>query len=306
MDATDTVGIWAKVYKMQLGSHGAGAATSMAMSGLDQALWDIKGKAVGWPLYKLLGGASKPIPAYAGGIALGYQPPQELAAEAVPMVEAGYRALKLRVGDTVKADIARMTAVRKRFGDDMVLLTDANTGYTVNDVRQVMPAMDELNIGWLEEPFPAHDHRSYKMAKGWGRTPLAAGENHYTRFEFHRVIEDGSITILQPDLSKSGGITEVQRIAHAASMWKLPVHPHSSMTGLNQAVSIHFLAAIDNGGYFEADLSVANKFRDDLGSKPWEIGKDGCVRPLEKPGIGVEIDEKFLEAHPVIEGPGYV
>ena len=67
-----------------------------------------------------------------------------------------------------------------------------------------------------------------RMARGFGRTPLAAGENHYTRFEFHRVIEDGDITILQPDLSKSGGITEVQRIAAAASMWKLPIHPHSA------------------------------------------------------------------------------
>ena len=130
MDATDTVGIWARIYKIQLGSHGMGAATSMAMSGLDQALWDIKGKAVGWPLYKLLGGTNKPVPAYAGGISLGYQPPDALAAEAVPMVEAGYKALKLRVGDNVKADIARMTAVRRRFGDDIVLLTDANTGYT--------------------------------------------------------------------------------------------------------------------------------------------------------------------------------
>ena len=73
MDATDTVGIWAKIYKMQLGSHGMGAATSMAMSGIDQALWDIKGKAVGWPLYKLLGGTNRPVPAYAGGISLGYQ-----------------------------------------------------------------------------------------------------------------------------------------------------------------------------------------------------------------------------------------
>jgi D-galactarolactone cycloisomerase len=128
MDATDTTGIWARIYKMQLGSHGAGAATSMAMSGLDQALWDIKGKATGWPLYKLLGGTNKPVPAYAGGISLGYQPPDALAAEAVPMVEAGYRALKLRVGDNVKADIARMTAVRRRFGDDIAILTDANTG----------------------------------------------------------------------------------------------------------------------------------------------------------------------------------
>jgi len=199
-----------------------------------------------------------------------------------------------------------MTAVRRRFGDDIAILTDANTGYSVADVRQVMPAMDELNLGWLEEPFPAHDHRSYRIARAFGRTPLAAGENHYTRFEFHRVIEDGVITILQPDLSKSGGITEVQRIAAAASMWKLPIHPHSSMTGLNQAVSIHFLAAIDNGGYFEGDVSKANKFRDELCSKPYEVDRDGNVWPLEKPGLGLQVDEEFLRKHPAIEGPGYI
>src|SRR5258708_14331853 len=96
MDATDTTGIWAKIYKMQLGSHGAGAATSMAMSGLDQALWDIKGKATGWPLYRLLRGTSKPVPAYAGGISPGYQPPDALAADAVPIVEPRHRAPDLR------------------------------------------------------------------------------------------------------------------------------------------------------------------------------------------------------------------
>jgi len=306
MDASDVVGVWSRIYKMQLGSHGMGAACAMAMSGIDQALWDIRGKAVGWPLYKLLGGSNRPVPAYAGGISLGYQPPDSLVAEAAPMLEAGYKALKLRIGDTVNADIQRMTAIRRRFGDDLAILTDANTGYTVADVHRVMPAMDELTIGWLEEPFPAHDHRSYAQARGFGRTPLAAGENHYTRFEFHRVIEDRVIGILQPDLSKCGGITEALRIAAMASAWKLPIHPHSSMTGLNHAVSIHFLAAIDNGGYFEADLSVANKFRDELCSAAWTIGRDGCVRPLDKPGIGVEVDEKFLAAHPVIEGPGYV
>src|ERR1700754_5324051 len=114
MDATDVNGVWSKIYKFQLGSHGMGAATAMAMSGIDMALWDIRGKAVGWPLYKLLGGTAKPVPAYAGGISLGYQAPDSLVAEAVPMVETGYRALKLRIGDTVSADITRMTAIRRR------------------------------------------------------------------------------------------------------------------------------------------------------------------------------------------------
>jgi L-alanine-DL-glutamate epimerase-like enolase superfamily enzyme len=306
MDAADTTGVWAKIYKFQLGSHGMGAGCAMAMSGIDMALWDVRGKATGWPLYRLLGGTRRPVPAYAGGISLGYQPPASLIDEAQPMLEAGYKAVKLRIGDTVRDDVERMEAVRNAFGDELAILTDANTGYTIGDVRRVMPAMDELDIGWLEEPFPAHDHRTYREARGLGRTPLAAGENHFTRFEFTRVLEDDVIRIWQPDLSKAGGITEVMRIAAMASAFKIPVHPHSSMTGVNQAASIHLLAAIENGGYFEADLSKGNLFRDVMGSEPWAIGKDGNVLPLDRPGIGVEVDEGFLKAHPAIEGPGYV
>src|SRR3970040_1529714 len=90
----------------------------------------------------------------------------------------------------------------------------------------------------------------------------------------NRVIEDGAITILQPDLSKTGGLTEVLRIAAMASACKLPLQPHSSLTGLNHAASIHFLAAIDNGGYFEGDVSKANRFRDELGDNPRPVGAD--------------------------------
>jgi D-galactarolactone cycloisomerase len=305
-DANDITGVWKKVYDKQLASHGMGAGACLALSGIDMALWDIRGKAVGQPLYRLMGGRSKPVPAYAGGVSLGYQDPKTLVAEARPHVEAGYKAVKLRIGDTVARDIERIAAVRKAFGDDLVILTDANTGYGVADVRAAMPALDEYDVGWLEEPFPAHDYLSYREAARYGRTPLAAGENHYTRFEFNRVIEDGAITILQPDLSKTGGITEALRIAAMASSWKLPIHPHSSMTGLNMAASIHFLAAIENGGYFEADVSKNNLFRDKLVSTPYRLDKDGCVAPLEAPGIGVELDENFLAGHPVIEGPAYV
>jgi len=306
LEADNTVGIWDRMYQFQLASHGMGAGACLAMSGIDMALWDIKGKALGLPLYKLLGGSRKAVPAYAGGVSLGYQAPQTLINEVSTSLEKGYRAIKLRVGDSVQKDMERMRAVRKAVGDELAILTDANIGYEVEDVRRVMPAMDELGVGWLEEPFPAHDYRSYREAKGFGRTQLAAGENHYTRFEFNRVIEDGAITILQPDLSKSGGITECLRIAALASAWKLPIHPHSSMTGLNHAASIHFLAAIDNGGYFEGDVSKSNKFRDELVSNPGAIDKDGNVWPLEKPGLGLEVNEEFLAKHPAIEGPGYV
>ncbi|WP_043837648.1 mandelate racemase/muconate lactonizing enzyme family protein [Muricoccus aerilatus] len=306
MDATDVVGVWNRIYRGQLASHGMGAGCALAMSGLDMALWDIRGKAAGWPLYRLLGGAARAVPAYAGGVALGYQPPDELVEEARPHLEAGYRALKLRIGDTVAKDAARMEAVRRAFGDEVDILADANTAYSLADVRRVMPVMDGLGMGWLEEPFPPHDHRAYREARSYGRTPLAVGENHFTRYEFAPLLEADSIGIWQPDLSKCGGITEALRIAAMASAHKIAVHPHSSMTGLNQAASIHFLCAIDNPGYFEADVSRGNLFRDALVSEPWRIGADGCVRPNEAPGIGVEVDEEWLRAHPAIEGPGYV
>ncbi len=306
LDAADVTGVWARVYRMQLGSHGMGAGASIGLSGIDMALWDLRGKATGWPLYRLLGGAARPIPAYAGGVSLGYQEPAKLVDEARALVAAGYKAVKLRIGDTVERDLERIAAVRKAFGEGLVILADANTGYTVADARRAMPGLDAHGVGWLEEPFPAHDHRSYALAATFGRVPLAAGENHYTRFEFTRVIEDRVITILQPDLAKTGGVTEALRIAALASAWKLSINPHTSMTGLSMAASIHFLAAIENAGYFEADASRNNLFRDTLTSTPYALDRDGCVRPLETPGIGVEVDEDFLAKHPVIEGPSYV
>jgi D-galactarolactone cycloisomerase len=120
------------------------------------------------------------------------------------------------------------------------------------------------------------------------------------------VIDKGAIRILQPDLSKTGGVTEALRIAAMASSHKLPINPHTSATGLNMAASIHFLAAIDNGGWFEADVAKENLFRDALTSRPDRLDADGCVRPPEGPGLGIEIDESFLKSHPVIEGPAYV
>lgn len=305
-DAFDTVGVWDKVYRMQLSSHGMGYAATMALSGIDMALWDIRGKVLDQPLYRLLGTASRAVPAYAGGISLGWQDPSSLSEEARSYVEMGYRAVKLRVGDTTKRDIARVAAVREALGDDIRILVDANTGYSLDDVRQVMPAYEEFGVGWLEEPFPAMDYRSYIQATKLGRVPLAAGENHFTRFEFTRLIEDRAVSFAQPDLSKTGGITESVRIAALLSAWKLSYNPHTSLTGLNMAASIHMLASVDNPGYFEGDLAAHNPFRDSLGGRPYALDADGCVRPLEAPGIGIDVDEAFVAAHPLIEGPCYV
>jgi L-alanine-DL-glutamate epimerase-like enolase superfamily enzyme len=306
MDATDCVGAWQRVHRMQFSSHGLGAGAALALSGIDMALWDIRGKAANMPLYALLGGSRRRIPAYAGGIALGYQPKQSLAEEAQGYVEQGYKAVKLRIGDTAKADIERVRHVRKVLGDDIDILTDANTAYTIADARRVLPVLAEIQAGWLEEPFACNDFASYReAARITPLVPLAAGENHFMRFEFAQMLEAGAVQVWQPDLSKTGGITEGIRIAALASAFRIPVHAHSSATGLNHAATLHFLAATENAGYFEACVSQFNPFRDMFG-KTFEIGADGCVQPSDAPGIGIEVDEDIFRKYPVVDGPGYV
>lgn len=306
-DPLDVAGLWHRVYRMQLASHGVGAAACMALSGLDCALWDIRSQAAQWPLYRLLGGANRPIRAYAGGISLGWQPASQLVEEAQRLVTQGFRAVKLRVGDTASRDIERVQAVRHALGPAIDILVDANTGYTVEDVRKVMPAFEEAAVGWLEEPFPPHDRRSYAEATRLGRVPLAAGENHFTRFEFATLLEDRNVQFIQPDLSKTGGITEALRIAAMAGVYKLTLNPHTSATALNMAATIHYLCGLDNAGYFEADVTELNPFRDELADRlPYVLDAEGCVHAYEGIGSGLAVDPGFLANHPLIEGPCYV
>ncbi|MCE3274021.1 MAG: mandelate racemase/muconate lactonizing enzyme [Ramlibacter sp.] len=306
MEATDVVGAWQRVHRMQLSSHGLGAGAALALSGIDMALWDIRGKAAGMPLYELLGGTRRRMPAYAGGISLGYQPKESLADEAQGYVERGYRAIKLRFGDSAGVDIERALHVRKALGDGIDILADANTVYSMADARRVLPVLADIRAGWLEEPFACNDFASYReAAKITPLVPIAAGENHYTRFEFAQLLEAGAVQVWQPDLSKCGGITEGVRIAAIASAWRIPIHPHSSATGLNHAATLHFMAATENSGYFEACVSKFNPFRDMFGTI-FEIGRDGCVEPPSGPGLGVEVDEALFDKYPSIDGPGYV
>ena len=306
MDATDCNGAWQRVYRMQISSHGLGAGACLALSGIDMALWDIRGKAAKMPLYELLGGTRKRIPAYAGGIALGFQLAESLVEEAREYVDQGYGAIKLRIGDTAKNDIERIIKVRKALGDDIDILTDANTAYQISDVRRVMPVLADIQAGWLEEPFACNDFASYlEAAKITSLVPIAAGENHYTRFEFGQMLLANAVKVWQPDLSKTGGITEGLRIANMASAFSIPLNAHSSATGLNHAATLHFLSAIENSGYFEACVSKFNPLRDMFGTI-FKIGSDGCVEPPTGHGLGIDVDESIFEKYPPIDGPGYL
>jgi D-galactarolactone cycloisomerase len=305
MDAAGTAAIWGTFERRVLANHGICAGCVCAMSGIDMALWDIRGKAAGLPLYRLLGGSARPVPAYAGGFALGYAEPAALADEALDCVARGYRALKLRLGDTLPRDTERTVAMRAAVGGDVALLADANARYTVADVRASMPVLTEAGVGWLEEPFPPYRAREWRAAARIARLPLAAGENSYTRYDFQRLIDDGHVSVLQPDLSRCGGVTEALRIAALASAAGLPVCTHGCHTGLNMAASVHFLASIEGAWYFEGDGSQDNPLRSRLCSASYELGPEGSVSPLAGPGLGVDVDEQFLRAHPVTEGPAW-
>ncbi|MBO0903750.1 mandelate racemase/muconate lactonizing enzyme family protein [Jiella sp. MQZ13P-4] len=304
-DACDTMGLWRRMARAQMLTQGSGAAAALAMSGIDCALWDIRAKAAGWPLCRLLGGAPRPVAAYAGGVALGWETPDRLVEEARGLVARGYRALKLRIGDRIDRDIARAGAVREAVGTDVTLMADANSLYAPGDAARAADALADLGFAWLEEPFMPLERRRMADLAARARLPLAAGENLFARQEFAALIADGATDVIQPDLSKVGGVTEATRIAALALAAGLPVHPHASMTGLNAAASLHFLCAIENGGFLEADASRINPLRDELVRGAPVLSREGTMTPGEAPGLGVEVDMDFVRAHPPIPGSAY-
>jgi L-alanine-DL-glutamate epimerase-like enolase superfamily enzyme len=304
-DGAAVTAVWERAYRNQLATHGMGSAAACALSGIDMALWDIRAQAAGWPLYRLLGGQSRPVPAYAGGVALGYKEPAALVDDVQECLDQGFTAVKLRIGQDVPADLARLRAVRDDAGPGLQIFTDANAQYSPADVLDVAPAFGELGIGWLEEPFAPQARRQYAEAARQTRTPLAAGENHYTRFEFGELIDDKAVSILQPDASKCGGVTEMLRIGALAATAGLPVCPHTSITGINMAATIHLIASLPTGRWFEADTARGNDLRARLCSSPYELA-GGTVAPQERPGLGVEVDEDFLRAHPLTAGAAFI
>jgi len=304
-DPFDSEGIWAKLFRQQIVTHGLGAGSVIALSGIDIALWDLKGKLLGQPVFRLLGGAKKKIRAYAGGLSLGFKPPDVLEAEVRKLVEAGYTAIKLRVGDHPKRDAERVGHIRRAFGDGLDIAVDAATRYTPLDLPEVLAYCEKYRVYWLEEPFTPDNLQAYADLARRTPVPIAAGENHYTRQAFRDLFGQRCISIAQADCTKAGGISEVKKIMDMAAAWHLLAAPHTSHTVISTAANLHLLGALPNALIFEADVGDINPFRTDLAGRVYEV-VNGYVEPLDKPGLGLEIDEAVLAAHPGIPGPCYI
>ena len=303
MDAHETEAIWDRTYRRFIATHGPGAAAVIGLSGVDLALWDIKGKDLGQPVFRLLGGARRPIRAYAGGISLGFQPVDELKREIEQFIGRGYDFMKLRVGDTMEKDLERVGAIRAAFGPEITLAADAGTRYRTSDIARIAELCEAGQLAWLEEPFTPDNLPGYRRLRDITSTPLAAGENHFTRHELRALISEQIVQFVQADCCKTGGITEILKIASLADAWHLQFAPHTSASVLSTAASLHVLSVAPNAFIYEADVSAINAFRDEL-SKPFEI-VDGVILAPESPGLGVEIDESLITRYPFIPGASY-
>ena len=304
-DPFDSEGIWHRLERQQITTHGLGAGSITALAGIDNALWDLKGKLLGQPVYTLLGGAKKRIRAYAGGLSLGFKPPEELEKEVSALVDEGYTAIKMRVGDHPARDAMRVGHIRRVFGDELDIAVDAATRYDLLDIPEVLRYCEENRVYWLEEPFTPDNIPAYAELRQRTSIPIAAGENHYGRPAFRALFEARAVSICQADFCKSGGISELKKISDMAAAWHIPMAPHTSHSILSAAGNAHLLCAIPNGLIYEADVAAVNPFRTDL-AKGYTGVVDGHIEPPDGPGIGIEIDEAVLERYPAIPGPCYI
>jgi len=281
--------IWQKLWQ-EIGFFGTEGISVFGLSAIDRACWDIVGKAAGKPLYKLLGAFRDECPTYACGLWL-HETIEELVKEAQGFVKEGYRAMKLRIGKArMEEDVERAQAVRKAIGPDVKLMVDANQRFSVGHAIKIGQMLEELDIGWFEEPVPAYDTEGSARVAAALDMPIANGENIYTRYGFRQLIEKKAADILMPDVERVGGITEFIKVAHLAEAYDIPVTPH-----IFPEESMHLVAAIPNCSYLENMPWFSPLYRENV-----ELSEGSVVLP-QRPGFGFTFDPDVIERYRVRE-----
>ncbi|HYB30588.1 MAG TPA: mandelate racemase/muconate lactonizing enzyme family protein [Solirubrobacteraceae bacterium] len=300
----DTAVLWEAMYT-RVKDFGFKGAVIGAISAVDIALHDIAGKALGLPIYQLLGGSFREsLPAYATGFFR--RPdgvyPDELVEEAQRHLEAGFRAMKVKIGFGVRQDAVDVGAVREAIGPDVLLMVDANHAYETGLARRLLHELDELDVFWFEEPVSPENIDGYVELRALGtRTLIAAGEVEYTLSGFWPWITRRAVDILQPDVAAAGGFTAIKQIIAAAGAANLLVNPHIFGTGIGLAASLHAAAIVppcppSRGAYeplAEFDQS-RHPFRDDVVHQPLRM-RDGRLTVPTGPGLGIDVDRTALD-----------
>lgn len=271
--------------------------TVSAISGVDIALWDILGKSLGAPVWRLLGGRRhERMPAYASG---GWAPTGGIVAELQRFIDRGnFGAVKMRVGSgdgTLAHSIARVRAAREGLGDSVGIMCDAHGTWTAAEAKRFCRAVAECHIDWLEEPVTADDKPGMAEVRAATDIPIATGESEFTRFAFRDLALLRAADIFQPDPSIAGGITELMRIEALGSAHQIRLAPHMWGGALTFAAGMHVAAAASSGFTLEYSLG-ANPMLHELAVEDFTV-EDGMLDIPERSGLGVTIDETFVARH---------
>jgi L-alanine-DL-glutamate epimerase-like enolase superfamily enzyme len=274
---------------------GRRGAALHAISGVEIALWDILGKAQGKPIHALLGGARRDrVKAYAS--TLMPETPDEAARAVVAQRRAGFNGVKLGwgpLGRSAELDVALVAAARKAGGDDFDLMIDVGMGWT--SAREAIDRVlrkEAYRPYWIEEPFAPDEYGKYAALAAGVATPTAAGEEETTLADFERLIAQGHVEIVQPDVTRAGGIAECLRIADYARRQGRRCVLHAWSTGIIKAATLQVLAVMEEAEYMEYCVQTTD-LNQRLVPERFPVA-DGCVAIPTAPGLGVELDETVL------------
>jgi D-galactarolactone cycloisomerase len=287
----------------RLRDHGQKGLAIEALSAVDMALWDLKGRHLGVSVHRLLGGPLRDkVEAYATGFyrKRGGDPIAYLVDEAQERVAQGFTGVKLKLGFGMADDIRLCHAVRRAVGDELAIMIDANHGYDATGAIALGRRIEELNIAWFEEPVPPEDLAGYHEVKAAIKIPIAGGEAEFTRWGFRPLITERLVDILQPDIAAAGGISETKKIADMANAFGVRVNPHVWGTGVALAASLQLIAALPHNPPGLHPIEPLLEF--DQSEHPIRMAvirepivqRGGWVAIPDRPGLGIEIDRRAI------------
>lgn len=297
-NALDIERLWLKMYELTRWYGRKGAAMS-TLGGVDVALWDIRGKVEGQPVYRLLGGTEPSVPAYASSLFwaddLG-----ELADQVNLFHSEGFTSVKMRLGRNPDYDRQAVAAVREALGPQGRVLVDGSHHYEVHEARKLAADLSPLGVGWFEEPFAPEELAKYVALRCDCALPVAAGENEFGLQGFRELARAGAVDIMQADASRAGGISEVARVARLAADLGLRFAPHTWSDAVAITANAHVVAAALSGFTVEVDRT-GNPFVDDLLTEPLVV-REGRLWLSDRPGLGIDLDESAVRD--LTLGPG--
>ncbi len=289
-DPDEIDGLWNKLYGLTRWYGRKGAAMS-AIGGIDIALWDLRGKAAGTPVWRLLGAQRGVAEAYASGL-FWHDDVSELEREAGRHRDRGFRRVKMRLGRNWDYDLEALRAAARGIGSDGLVHVDGSHRYDDETAIRMGQILAEVGVAWFEEPFPPEDLDRYVALRRQLRVPLAAGENEFGVQGFRELIRAGAIDIVQSDACRTGGISEVLRVADMAAAAGLRVAPHTWSDAVALVANAHVVAALPHGLTVEVD-QTGNPFIEELLSEPLRI-VDGQLLLSDAPGLGIDLDAAAL------------